>query len=120
MSAPRAIEGEQRLVRVFTGAAARWKRRPLAAALVERLRAEGFAGVTVLHGVSGFGRRGELHTADIELTSYDLPVVLEIVETPERVARLQAILDELLHDGFATLERVRVLRYLPRAKAGAR
>ncbi|HJS74591.1 MAG TPA: DUF190 domain-containing protein [Vicinamibacteria bacterium] len=101
------------MVRIFIGESDRWKGRPLADALVERLRTEGFAGATVLRGLAGFGARSVVHTTRLLELSHDLPLVIEVVETEERVQRLQAILDEMVTDGLVTLEKVRVLKYKP-------
>ena len=109
----RVLEGEQWLVRIFIGESDRWHGRPLADALVERLRKEGFAGVTVLRGLAGFGARSVVHTTHLLELSHDLPLVLEVVDTEEQVKRLEPILDEMVADGLVTLEKVRVLRYKP-------
>ena len=76
------------LVRVFIGESDKWHHQSLAAALVERLRRENFAGATVFHGVAGFGAHSVLHTTRILRLSEDLPVVIEIVDT--RGARISA------------------------------
>jgi PII-like signaling protein len=109
----RVLEGEQWLVRIFIGESDRWHGRPLVDALVERLRKEGFAGVTVLRGLAGFGARSVVHTTHLLELSQDLPLVLELVDTEEQVKRLEPILDEMVADGLVTLEKVRVLRYKP-------
>ena len=109
----RVLEGDRWMVRIFIGESDRWKGRPLADALVERLRTEGFAGATVLRGLAGFGARSVVHTTHLLELSHDLPLVIEVVETEERVQRLQAILDEMVTDGLVTLEKVRVLKYKP-------
>ena len=107
----RVLEGEQWLVRIFVGESDRWHGRPLADALVERLRREGFAGATVLRGLGGFGARSVIHTTHLLALSQDLPLVIEVVDTEEHVSRLEPILDEMVADGLVTLEKVRVLRY---------
>lgn len=107
----RAIDGEQLLVRIHLGERDRWHGRPLHAALLERLRTEGFAGATVLRGVAGFGASSVLHTTDLLRLSEDLPLVVEVVDTQEQVDRLVPILDEMMAGGLVTIERVRVLRY---------
>ena len=109
----RVLEGEQWMVRIFIGESDRWQGRPLAAALVERLRKQGFAGATVLRGLAGFGARSVVHTAHLLELSQDLPLVIEVVETEEQVKRLEPILDEMVADGLVTLEKVRVLKYKP-------
>jgi len=116
----RVLEGEQVLARIFLGESDRWHGRPLADALLERLRTEGFAGATVFRGVAGFGARSVLHTASILRLSEDLPVLVEVVDTPEHMARLEVVVDEMVEEGLVTFEKVRVLRYAPRPPAGAR
>src|SRR5215472_5633343 len=108
----RVLEGERTLVRIFIGDAGKWHQTPLDRALVERLRREGFAGVTVLRGVSGFGARSIVHTANLVDLSGDLPIVIEVVEDDEHVQRLLGILDEMLTgSALVTMEKVRVVRY---------
>ena len=109
----RILDGEQVLVRIFVGESDRWRHQPLSSALLERLRSEGFAGATVFQGVAGFGARSVLHTAHLLRLSEDLPVVIEIVDTPEHVDRLVPILDEMVAEGLVTMEKVRVLKYAP-------
>ena len=113
----RILDGEQTLVRIFLGEADKWHHVPLHRALLERLRQEGFAGATVTHGIAGFGARSVIHTAHLVDLSSDLPVVIEVVEDAEHVAKLTAILDEMLQGGLVTIEKVRVLRYAPASGA---
>lgn len=109
----RVLDGEQVLVRIFIGESDRWKHQPLATALVERLRKDGFAGATVFQGTAGFGARSVVHTSHILRLSQDLPVVIEVVDTPEQVERLLPVLDEMVGEGLVTLEKARVLKYAP-------
>lgn len=109
----RVLTGEQLLVRIFIGEADKWHHRPLATALVERLRREGFAGATMLRGVAGFGARSVLHSAHLLRLSEDLPLVIEVVDSEEHVERLLPILDEMVGEGLVTLEKVRVIKYAP-------
>ena len=109
----RVLDGEQVLARIFIGESDRWHGRPLATALLERLRKDGFAGATVFQGIAGFGARSVLHTSHLLRLSEDLPVVIEIVDTPERIESLLPMLDEMVADGLVTLEKARVLRYSP-------
>lgn len=111
----RILEGEQWMVRIFIGESDRWHGQPLANALVERLRKEGFAGATVLRGLAGFGARSVVHTAHLLELSQDLPLVIVVVDTEEHVKRLEPILEEMVSDGLVTLEKVRVLKYKPGA-----
>ncbi|MHB8420699.1 MAG: DUF190 domain-containing protein [Myxococcales bacterium] len=110
----RVLDGEQSLVRIFIGESDQWKHEPLATALLARLRQEGFAGATVFHGVAGFGAHSVVHTSHILRLSEDLPVLIEMVDTQERVQALLPILDEMVQEGLVTVEKVRVLRYAAR------
>lgn len=108
----RVLDGEQTLVRIFVGEGDQWNHRPLGSALMERLRAEGFAGVTILRGIAGFGANSVIHTSNLVDLSADLPVLIEVVDDAEHIEKLVAILDEMIVGGaLVTMEKVRVLRY---------
>ena len=108
----RVLDGEQTLVRIFVGEGDQWRHRQLANALLERLRAEGFAGATVMRGVAGFGANSVIHTSNLVDLSGDLPVLIEVVDDAEHIDKLVAILDEMIGGGaLVTMEKVRVLRY---------
>jgi hypothetical protein len=109
----RKLEGEQVLLRIFLGESDQWRHRPLADALLERLRAEGCAGCTVLRGVAGFGAHSVVHTSQILRLSEDLPIVLEVVDTQQKVDAPLPILDEMVPEGLVTMEKVRVIKYSP-------
>ncbi len=108
----RAIDGEQVLVRIFIGESDTWHHQSLSTALIERLRKSGFAGATVFHGVAGFGAHSVVHTSHILRLSQDLPVIIEVVDSDEKVQELLPILDEMVHEGLVTMEKVRVLKYV--------
>lgn len=112
----RGIEGEQVLMRIFIGESDRWKGRPLADAIVEELKREGFAGATVLRGVQGFGAHSKLHRDSILRLSQDLPMIIEVIDTQEHMDAVLPKLDEMLDGGIVTFEKVRVVRY--QAKRG--
>jgi uncharacterized protein len=105
------LEGEGQLLRIFVGESDRWHGKPLYQAIVERVRAEGLAGATVLRGLEGFGADSRLHTSRLLRLSEDLPVVIEIVDTEEQIARVLPLLDEMVQEGMVTLERVRIIAY---------
>lgn len=108
----RVLDGDRTLVRIFIGDSGKWHHTPLDRALVERLRREGFAGVTVLRGITGFGARNVVHTANLVDLSGDLPIVIEVVEDDEHTQKLLSILDEMLTgSALVTMEKVRVVRY---------
>jgi uncharacterized protein len=105
------LEGEGKLLRLFIGESDTWHGKPLYQAIVERVRQEGLAGTTVLRGIEGFGADSHLHTSRILRLSEDLPVVIEIVDTPEQIDRVVPILDEMVGEGMLTLERVQIVSY---------
>jgi PII-like signaling protein len=108
----RVLDGVQCLVRIYLGESDTWHHKPLARALLERLRSDGFAGATIVHGVAGFGASSVIHTASLLELSTDLPVVIEVVDDQAHVDRLLPILDEMITGGaLVTVENVRVLRY---------
>ena len=99
------------LLRVFIGEADEADGRPLYEAIVTRARKFNMAGATVLRGPLGFGRSSLLHTAKILRLSQDLPIILEIVETTERIEQILPRLDAMVEGGLITLEKVRVILY---------
>lgn len=110
----RVLDGEQVLMRIFIGEADRYGRDPLYQALVEMFRREKIAGATVLRGVMGYGAKSHLHTANLLRLSQDLPIVVEVVDSQEKIDRVMPRLDEMVTEGLITMEKVRVLRYAPR------
>lgn len=102
---------DARLLRIFIGEANTHDGRPLYQAIVETLRREGLAGVTVLRGIEGFGKSSRLHAAHILRLSEDLPLVLECVDTAEKIEAVLPTLDAMIGDGLITLERVEVRVY---------
>ena len=108
----RILDGDQFLVRIFLGESDRFHHTPLPRALLERLRREGFAGATIIHGVAGFGASSVIHTASLIELSTDLPVLIEVVDDESHVEKLLPILDEMVTGGgLVTVERVRVVKY---------
>ena len=113
----RVLDGDQCLVRIFLGESDQFHHTPLGRALLERLRREGFAGATVIHGVAGFGASSVIHTASLVELSSDLPVLIEVIEDDAHVEKLLPILDEMVTGGaIVTVERVRVVKYAAAAK----
>jgi uncharacterized protein len=110
---------EAELLRIFIGEADKHRGRPLYEVIVQIARSLGLAGATVLRGIMGFGAHSRVHTAKILRLSEDLPVVIEIVDKPERIARLLPEVDSLVAEGLVTLEKVRVLAYRHQAAATA-
>jgi uncharacterized protein len=106
--------GEKVLMRIFTGETKKFGHIPLYEALVELFRKEGFAGATVLRGVSGFGAHRVYHTHKLLELSSDLPIVIEVVETQEKIDSILPKVDEMIDSGLITLEKVTVFRYTHR------
>jgi PII-like signaling protein len=107
----RGIEGEQVLLRIILSESRTHDHQPLYRRLLEVLREEGMAGATVVKGIAGFGHDRRVHSAAIEVTAEGLPVVIEVVDTLERIERILPKLDALMAGGLIMLERARVLRY---------
>jgi PII-like signaling protein len=105
------LPSEAELLRIFIGESDKHDGRSLYEVIVEAARQRGMAGATVLRGVLGFGAHSRIHTAKILRLSEDLPVVIEIVDKPERIADFLPELDGLIDEGLITLERVRVMAY---------
>jgi hypothetical protein len=105
------FEGERTLMRIHIGESDKWQGKLLYQAIVELLRKEGFSGVTVLRGVAGYGGSSVYHTDKILRLSQDLPIILEVVETPERIDQILPRLDGMVEGGLITLEKVRVILY---------
>lgn len=99
------------LLRVFVGESDRWEHKPLYEAIVLKARESHLAGATVLRGPMGFGKSSRLHTAKILRLSLDLPVVIEIVDTEEKIQAFLPALNAMMKGGLVTLETVRVIDY---------
>lgn len=99
------------LLRIFVGESDRHGHRPLYESIVLQAREAGLAGATVLRGVMGFGKHSILHTAKILRLSEDMPMVIEIVDSLEKIEEFLPRLDELIKDGLVTIEKVRVIHY---------
>jgi PII-like signaling protein len=104
-------QADSRLLRVFIGEADVFEGRPLYQAIVEVLRREGLAGATVLRGIEGFGKSSLLHTATVLRLSEDLPILIECVDTIEKVEAVLPVLDDMIEDGLVTIEKVDVRVY---------
>lgn len=105
------LPSEAELLRVLIGESDKHEGKPLHEQIVLAARRRGMAGATVLKGVLGFGAHSRIHTAKILRLSEDLPMVIEIVDTPERIEAFLPELDAMIGEGLVTLERVRVIAY---------
>ena len=107
------FKGERVLMRIHIGERDRFNGNPLHQEIVELLRARGYAGATVLRGIAGFGASSRVHRAGILGMSLDLPLVIECVETEERIRAILPELDGMMEGGMITLERAKVIMYRP-------
>jgi PII-like signaling protein len=108
------LNGEAMLLRIYIGESDQWHRKPLYQELVQAARRQGLAGATVLRGIEGFGASSRIHSSRILSLSEDLPLVIEIVDSADKVEAFLAAVDELLTEGLVTMERVEVHAYRAR------
>lgn len=112
------LEGEQKLLRVFIGEQDKWHHLPLYEAIVNEARALGMAGATVVRGFQGFGAKAHIHTAKLLELSMDLPIIVEIVDSAERIKKLLPKLNEMVTEGLVTEEKVHVHIYRANGSKG--
>ena len=105
------IPKEGKLLRIFIGEADKWQGKPLYEAIVLLARKNGLAGATVVKGSMGFGCKSHLHTSKLLELSSDLPIIIEIVDSEEKINQFLPSLDEMVKEGLITLEKVNVLMY---------
>ncbi len=99
------------LLRIFIGEDDQHKHLPLYEAIVLKAREQHLAGATVLRGPMGFGHSSRLHTAKVLRLSEDLPMVVELVDSEEKINAFLPLLDSMMGSGLVTIEKVKVLRY---------
>src|SRR5262245_58715795 len=109
------MKGERTLMRIHIGERDKYQGKPLYRAIVELLRERHYAGATVYRAIMGFGASARLRTDRLELLSLDLPLVVECVETEERIQAILPELDPMIGGGLITLEAVRVVVYRPQS-----
>jgi PII-like signaling protein len=114
------MKGERTLMRIHIGESDRHEGQPLYAAIVQLLRERHYAGATVFRAVLGFGAHARVHRQKMLQLSSDLPIVVECIETEERIAAILPELDRMIGGGLVTLERVRVIMYRPDLQASGR
>ncbi len=107
------IEGEGQMLRVFIDESDLWEGKPLYAAIIHRARSEGLGGATALRGMMGFGANSLIHSANTANARIpeDMPIVVEIVDKPEKIKAFMPVLDKMVKEGLITLEKVNVIAY---------
>ena len=108
------VPRDGKLLRIFIGEQDKWQGRPLYEAIVQSARQQGLAGATCLKGFLGFGAKSHLHTAKLLRLSEDLPIVVEIVDSEEKIRAFLPQLETMIQDGLVTLEKAEVLLYRAR------
>jgi PII-like signaling protein len=109
------LPSEGYLLRIFIGESDRHDGKLLYEWLVLKAREEGLAGATVIRGMMGYGAHSRLHTFKIERLSQDLPIIVEVVDTREKLERFLTLIDKEIEEGMATLEEIRIHFYRPGA-----
>ena len=99
------------LLRIYIGETDRYEGKPLYEWIVRQARAHHLAGLTVLRGLEGFGAHSRMHTAKVLRLSQDLPIVIEIVDTAEKIQNFLSVLDGAIDEGIATVQDVHVRFY---------
>src|SRR5256885_9194544 len=107
------FEGERTLMRIHIGESDKWHGKPLHEAIVEMLRKDAFSGATVLRGVGGYGGPTGYHTDKLLRLSQDLPIILEVIQSPERIEKILPLLDEMVDRRLLTLGKDCVNLYRP-------
>jgi PII-like signaling protein len=107
------LKGERVLMRIHIGERDKYNGEPLYWAIVQLLRQRHYAGATVTRGIAGFGASSRIHAARFLDLSLDLPIVVECVETQEKIDEILPVLDEMVGGGLITLEKVNVITYRP-------
>lgn len=110
------VEREGKLLRIFIGEGDRYQGRPLYEALVQKARRDGLAGATVIRGVMGYGAHSRLHTAKILRLSEDLPIIIEIVDSQDKIQKFVREIDGMFKEGLITIEKAEVIAYRPKGE----
>ena len=115
----RTVPREGKLLRIFIGEQDQWRGQPLYEAIVQLARQQGLAGATCLKGFLGYGAKSHLHTVKLLRLSEDLPILIEIVDSTEKIQQFLPQLDSMIQDGLVTLEKAEVLMYRANQAASA-
>ena len=106
--------GTGKRIIIYIGESDRWQGKPLYMALLETLKEAGLAGATVTRGAAGFGAHSRIHTAAIERLSEDLPLIVQVVDTPEQIEKALALVGPMVREGLITVDEVEIVKYTHR------
>lgn len=105
------LPDEGQLLRIFIGESDRYKGQPLYEWLVNEAKRNGLAGATVLRGLAGFGAKSRIHASNILRLSLDMPIIVEIVDRPERIEDFLKVVDSVVKEGLVTVEKANIKLY---------
>jgi len=106
-------EGKGKILSIYIGESYKYKRNPLYKEIVMLAKKEGLAGATVIRGIEGFGANSKLRSADILRLSFDLPVIVKIVDREEKIMKILPKIKEMVNAGLITIEDVDIIKYSP-------
>ena len=105
------IPADGKLLRIFIGEADKWNGKPLYEEIIFLAKKNGLAGATAIKGFMGFGCKSHMHTTKLLRLSEDLPIIIEIVDSDEKIGQFVPLLDEMVKEGLITLEKANILMY---------
>jgi uncharacterized protein len=106
------LEGKAKMLRIHFGENDKWQGKPLYTAIVEKCRELDLAGATVLRGVEGYGASTLIHRSHLFSFSSDLPIMVSVIDTEEKIQKLIPLLDEMVGEGLVAISDVEVVRYV--------
>lgn len=109
------IEGKAKMMRIYIGEADKWRDKPLHQALVEAMRANDIAGVTVYRGILGYGAHGRMHKEGALRLSHDASIMLSLVDTEAKIRSFLPLVDQMVEEGLVVLSDVDIIKYAYRA-----
>jgi len=106
------IEGKGKLLKIYIGESDRWHGEALYHAIIKKIKEHGLAGATTIRGIEGFGANSRIHTRHIEVLSQDLPILIEVVDTEERIEEIIKIVEPMITEGLiAVVNEVEIIKY---------
>jgi len=106
------IEGKGKLLKIYIGESDRWHGEALYHAIIKKIKEHGLVGATTIRGIEGFGANSRIHTRHIEVLSQDLPILIEVVDTEERIEEIIKIVEPMITEGLiAVVNEVEIIKY---------